>query len=299
MELTPQRKIALARMASVNPGTAFMQLADMLVAQLNSDVRNSVASEIKTATPKLVKELKEGLPNYDTLIEKLRGNDGEDADNEMIIERLTEICLANIPEPIQGDDGKDGKTPSKKLIRKLIKPMIPVVKDGKTPKRSEIIALIKPLIPHPIPGRSPSKKEIKSAIAKMLPRFTKEFKKVAEETGQTIVDKINTLPLEPKSQIDWSHIKNAPRDKKQKKGSGAHGGGDIVYLEDLSSHTDGVTLAFTVPYSRKSIMVICSDFPSVLFEGNGYSLNSARTQLTLSVANAPSSGSQLGYQYVV
>lgn len=65
---------------------------------------------------------------------------------------------------------------------------------------------------------------------------------------------------------------------------------------DLSSQADGVTKVFTVPKGISAI-VICSDFPTILMEGNGFTLNATRTQLTLTVENAPSTGSQLLYQY--
>jgi len=61
---------------------------------------------------------------------------------------------------------------------------------------------------------------------------------------------------------------------------------------------DGSTLIFTVPKSVASI-VLMSDFPHILFEGaaNGFTINASRTQITLTVENAPSLGSQLLYQY--
>ena len=77
----------------------------------------------------------------------------------------------------------------------------------------------------------------------------------------------------------------------------ARGGGDIVMIKDLSALTDGSTLTFPVPYHRKAIMVIGSDFPSVLFENNGFT--DSPTEITLTVSNAPSLGSQLGFQYVI
>ena len=66
---------------------------------------------------------------------------------------------------------------------------------------------------------------------------------------------------------------------------------------DLSSQTTGSLKVFTVPKSINAI-VLSSDFlPNVLMEGNGFTLNSTRTQLTLNVSTAPSSGSQLLFQY--
>lgn len=82
-------------------------------------------------------------------------------------------------------------------------------------------------------------------------------------------------------------------------GSGGkmRGGGDNVEIYDLSSVTDGSTKVFTVPHFSKAICVIGSDFPSVLFLNNGFTVNAAQTQVTLTPTNAPSSGSQLGFLY--
>ncbi len=65
---------------------------------------------------------------------------------------------------------------------------------------------------------------------------------------------------------------------------------------DLSAKTDGITKIFTVPKGVAGILHM-SDFPYVLCEGNGYTINAARTQITLTVANAPSTNSQLIYTY--
>ena len=59
---------------------------------------------------------------------------------------------------------------------------------------------------------------------------------------------------------------------------------------------DGSTKTFSVPKSVTSI-VFMSDFPHVLFENYGFTLNAQRTYLTLSVENAPSTNSQLVYSY--
>ena len=59
---------------------------------------------------------------------------------------------------------------------------------------------------------------------------------------------------------------------------------------------DGTTKIFNVPKSVTSI-IFMSDFPSVLFENNGFTLNASRTQVTLTVTDAPSTSSQLVYSY--
>lgn len=66
---------------------------------------------------------------------------------------------------------------------------------------------------------------------------------------------------------------------------------------DLSSKTDGNTKIFSVPKGLSAVL-FSSDFPMVLMEGNGFTLNATRTQLTMTTTTAPSAGSQLLYQYV-
>ncbi len=69
-----------------------------------------------------------------------------------------------------------------------------------------------------------------------------------------------------------------------------------VKFYDLSSQTNGSTKIFTVPKGLAGV-IIGSDFPTILMENNGFTLNKTRTQLTLTFATAPSAGSQLLYQY--
>lgn len=192
---------------------------------------------------------------------------------------------------------QNGHTPTKTELSEIIAPLIPKVSDGHTPTRSELRAIIMPLIPKPKHGKTPTKSELIKLMKSVLPKV----RELKPETGKTIVDKVNSLPIDPRFQIDASHVKNLPkyRDKKTKKGGVMRGGGDLIYTADLSSQTNGITKTFTVPFSTKAIMVFSSDFPSVLFEGNGFSVSSDRRQLTLTITNAPSQGSQLGFLYTI
>lgn len=119
------------------------------------------------------------------------------------------------------------------------------------------------------------------------------------DTGKDIVKKVNELAIEPDLQIDASHIKNLPRFGKMKGGGRKGGGGDIMMIEDLSSLTDGVSLTFAVPYNRKAIKIESSDFPLNLYENNGFTIDASRTVVTLTTSNAPSTGSQLAFIYIV
>lgn len=210
--------------------------------------------------------------------------------------------LLNLITPLTSDI-QDGHTPSEEELLVLIRPLIPKVENGHTPTDKELLSLIKPLIPEVENGRTPTKKELIALIRPLIPAA----KNGSPDTGNQIVDKINSLPIKPEAQIGVNHIKDIERlitrivkesEKSTKTRSRVGGGGDIINLYDLSSQTDGSTVTFTVPKHRKSIMVLCSDFPLMLFENNGFTVNSTRTQITLTVANAPSQGSQLALQYV-
>lgn len=89
-----------------------------------------------------------------------------------------------------------------------------------------------------------------------------------------------------------------PKPKDGKDGKNGHSSATPhpMKVYDLSPKTDGTTKIFTVPKSVSSI-VHMSDFPYVLCEGNGYTFNAQRTQITLTVQNAPTSGSQLIFQH--
>lgn len=110
--------------------------------------------------------------------------------------------------------------------------------------------------------------------------------------------------LQGDERLEKSAIKGLEQDlekiRKTASGRGIVGGSAVagtVRFHDLSTSTDGSTKVFTVPKGRRAI-VIGSDFPTILMEGNGFTLNANRTQLTLTVDNAPSTASQLLYQYV-
>lgn len=127
-----------------------------------------------------------------------------------------------------------------------------------------------------------------------------------ELTPEKIRNKLETLTGD--NRLDKSAIKGLEEEfkalreliGKSGRGGGGSGGGRVagtLQFYDLSSQTTGSLKVFTVPKSRSAV-VMCSDFPSVLMENNGFTMNAKRTQLTLTVTNAPSSGSQLLFQYV-
>lgn len=146
-------------------------------------------------------------------------------------------------------------------------------------------------------GMSPSRKEIENAISGVLSR-TKVFSadKVAIEIARALEK------LQGDARLDYFSLKNLPGTPMYQTGRKkftTRGGGDIVNVLDLSTSTDGSTKTFTVPYHNKALMVIGSDFPSVLFVNNGFTVASSKLSITLTPENAPSTGSQLAFQYTL
>lgn len=141
----------------------------------------------------------------------------------------------------------------------------------------------------------------RTEVIKEKPVITNEVKEVAKyEEAEQIAKKLNTLKEKIEQYViigleDWMKKVEKRVEKKTVLGSRG-GGGDVIAFYDLSSQTNGILKSFTVPKGRK-VVVFGSDFPTVLMEGNGFTMDSSRTTLTLTVDNAPSTSSQLLYQY--
>ncbi len=146
-----------------------------------------------------------------------------------------------------------------------VKNRLATVKDGKTP-----IAGVDYRIPADgapgIPGRNASPPTEEELLALLLP--------LVEQLEQRINDKISKLPR-----------------------TGGARSSHSTRFTDLSSHTNGVLKVFAVPEGLGGVL-FSSDFPMVLMENNGFTLNKSRTQLTMTTDNAPSAGSQLLYQSI-
>lgn len=115
--------------------------------------------------------------------------------------------------------------------------------DGKTPTKKELIDIIKPLIKEP-------KKEIVVEKTEVIKEITNPT------TGEEIVNKINDLEITPDRQIDLKHIggldefiyKNYPKIIPQK------GGGLEIVEHDTTLTGDGtLSNPLSVPYSFETI----------------------------------------------
>lgn len=214
----------------------------------------------------------------------------KEVDEQAIIDKIIPIVQARVKH---GKDGDAGVAPTPDEILGLIRPLIPTVQDGKTPSRKELIALIKPLIPVIQAPASPTAAELEAIIRPIVMSMT--------PTAIEIADKINSMP----EAIEMRSIKGVDktfnkflRSIKSKQDLVVRGGGDEIFMKDLSILTDGSTMTFVVPKHRRPIALMSSDFPTFLFLNNGFTVSTATTSITLTTDHAPSQGSQLGYVYV-
>lgn len=302
INLTPEQKLKIYRNFEANPSAGFLFALDLM----SKGMEDKLETEMKKIQLELMQKLKGEIPNLDKILQTITGNDGEDAEPEEVAE-----ILLKMPEFLELIKVEDGHTPTDEEIIALIEPRIPKVKDGYSPKKGidykdgidgetpsdeRLLKLITRLIPKVKDGITPTKEELVAIIKPLLDEID-----IEEKDAATIVSEINKLPVTPDKQIDWEHIKNVPRKLfKESKKKGGGGGGDIIMTYDLSSLTDGVTKTFTVPYFRTAHHVLMSDGPA-LFLGlnNGFTVNAAHTQITLTVVNAPSTGSQLFFDYIL
>ena len=131
-------------------------------------------------------------------------------------------------------------------------------------------------------------------------KWGKDGKDGSPDNGEQIIDKVNAD--KSKKRIKKEKVEGLADIEEMAKTAransfGLRAAGDTVYLADISDQTDGSTKTFTIPVTRRAIMVVMSDFPNFAFSGNGFSV--AGTTLTLTLDNAPSSGSYLALLYVV
>lgn len=128
--------------------------------------------------------------------------------------------------------------------------------------------------------------------AKIVIEVLKQIPVPVEETAEQLAEKLDSIDYLKKVQELEAKI-NAKIDAMPRHG-GARSSHSMRFT-DLSSQTNGTLKIFPVPEGLSGVL-FSSDFPAVLMENNGFTLNKSRTQLTMTTDNAPSSGSQLLYQ---
>jgi hypothetical protein len=166
------------------------------------------------------------------------------------------------------------------------------IKDGRTPIAG---------IDYTIPENGTYGKDGKDGKNGKDGKDGKNGKDGSPDTGEQVIVKINKDKSDEKIKKEkvegLSELEDEIKVVKNTNRLGLRAAGDTVYLADLSTQTNGVLKSFTIPLYRRPIMVIGSDFPTALFLNNGFTI--VPGTVTLTTDNAPSSGSQLGFLYIV
>jgi len=228
----------------------------------------------------LFRAIKELENRIDTTIPRMIEKAVKEVRNELFAENETRIKEAEqrlsdkitnstdekvkILDKISLLKGDDGNTPTDKELLDLIRPLIPRVKDGRTPTDRELLILMRPLIPKVKNGHTPTKEELLDLIKPFIPvkgvHFfdgksadeTKIIKEIVKKTkpkelkAEELPKLINSLPIEPRLQIDASHIKNLPQPDVSFGSKSGSGAGAFVIGEAPSGAIDGSNTTFTL-----------------------------------------------------
>src|SRR3990167_5884638 len=137
-------------------------------------------------------------------------------------------------------------------------------------------------------AKMPDKEKMMGEMKAMIPTPT------PPDTSEQVRDKLENL--EGEERLDAKYIKGLEDLEKRltdRISAIPHGGGRVSRNNIYKTLTpDGSTKIFSVPKNTGGV-VIGSDFPTVLMEGAGFTVNASRSQITLTVDNAPSLNSQL------
>ena len=213
---------------------------------------------------------------------------------EQIEQLIKEIV--NLVKPIKGRDyrdGLDGKNADDGAIIRRVVESIPKPKDGITPvkgkdylTRDEVEDLIAEATRRARPLKGRDYNDGKPG------RDGKDGKTVTEDAldGKEIAKRMNKF----RGILDYSVLKNVPPEQKR---SPAHGGGQKIQYYDLTSLTDGITKAFTIPANKRVLGVWGTQFPQAYRPLIDWTASGTTLTLTAQVS-APETGQTLYILYV-
>jgi len=223
-------------------------------------------AQVIQAVLKLVKDTKDSndtnLKNVLEIVKRaVEGIKQANADN------LTNL-QNKINTIVKGKDGVDGKDGRDGI-------------DGVSPNENRIIEKVQAEL------KIPSIDEIQNEIIKDLPNLGTQIRDSLQKlTGEKRLDRSAIKGLD-------SALKRVAEIKSRSVIGGSRSNNSTKFYPLTP---DGSNKTFSVPKSVASI-VLSSDFPTVLMENKGFTINATRTQIVLTTDNAPSLGSQLLYQY--
>lgn len=180
----------------------------------------------------------------------------------------------NLPAVMKGEKGPPGERGER----------------GPIPTEREILKIIRPLIPKPIPGKQ-GERGVKGDSVQG--KSGEDGKDGSPDTGEDIIRKINTLPLNKNNMIDASHIKNLSYPVLLS-ASGKRIKGRQV-RDDLSSQCDGSNKTFTLTkkFISNTVQLFSTQFPIVYRPVVDFTENSNGTLTLTAEVGAPASGQTL------
>ena len=234
--------IIKAKNLAKNPGLAIMEaIKEMkrVIEETNKEMmvkhKKDIEAAVKAAENNLLVSIDKKLPGINELIERLRGEPGDDASPEEVAKSL----LKN-KEFLKAVKPENGKTPSRGELLAIITPLIPVVQHGKTPTNKELLKLIRPLIPKKAKdGETPSDVRLLALIKRLMPKI----RAFVPETPRQTALKLN----ETEGLVEQKVIKNLLRDLDvlrraiRQKGGGKSSGGGMGNLEHENTATSSAT----------------------------------------------------------
>lgn len=223
--ITPEDRLKVYREAKVDPASALIAALKLLERELKSQVKKEIESGTSGYTDALNKHLD------DLFKEQVNSRSAFELD---VIKRIKAEVLKNVPKDGKdGKNGKDGKTPTKKELLEIISPLIPGPRDGHKPTKEELTYIVQPLVMALLPDATETERKLKEELMLELVKLS--------PTGQEIVKRINSLPINYENQIDAVHIRGLPRAKKQKQ---IHGGGSTGDSVGGTANLPWITIGF-------------------------------------------------------
>ena len=288
--ITFSQKLLLMRKAENNPSLAFMELVRLMEEQMKAmmdmkmkEMEENHKSEMLEMEKEMKNELLDEIPDYSNVIEKLKGSDGKDSEPEEVagvIYKMPEFhkeIKSFIPSPINGKDYILTEKDKKEIASKITVPIV-----------EKVIEKIKVIEKQP--------------MVTEITKVTNEIKEVAKtDKPLEIADKLNTTEESVNQSVIkglTNFLKNIQRSIKEKSGGINRGGGDIMYVEDLTSQCNGVLKTFTVPKHRKAISLLGTQFPIIYRPTIDWTTSGTILTLTSEVG-APETSQTLVFTYIV
>jgi len=138
-----------------------------------------------------------------------------------------------------------------------------------------------------IDGTTPTKKELTALIKPLIPKV-KEGKDGSPDTGEEIIDKINSDKSDKlirRGQIEGlDDIDTRLRTSQANISSMLHFSGSTVLTADISDQLNGVLKTFTLPSNARVLLVLSSSTPNIMRPTVDYTTTSSQISFTAEIS---------------